>query len=78
MQQRAGPCAWYRYFLSGSHDSTVTVWDFETLLPIKTHYNYDATINDASFSQDSRLLALGGEELSIKINESMTGGRSPA
>lgn len=62
-----------RYFLSGSHDSTVTVWDVNTLMPIKTHCNYDAAINDASFSHDSQLLALGGEEQTIKINNTMTG-----
>ena len=61
------------YFLSGSHDSTVTVWDVKTLMPIRTHYNYDAAINDASFSHDSQLLALGGEEQTIKINNTMTG-----
>lgn len=64
---------WCRYFLSGSHDSTVTVWDAKTLIPIKTHCNYDASINDASFSHDSQLLALGGEDLNIKINHTMTG-----
>ena len=64
-----------RYFLSGSHDSTVTVWDVKTLMPIKTHCNYDAAINDASFSHDSQLLALGGEEQTIKINNTMTGQR---
>ena len=62
-----------RYFLSGSHDSTVTVWDVKTLMPIKTHCNYDAAINDASFSHDSQLLALGGEEQTIKINHTFTG-----
>ncbi|KAL3147814.1 hypothetical protein ABBQ32_002542 [Trebouxia sp. C0010 RCD-2024] len=61
------------YFLSGSHDSTVTVWDVHNLMPVTTHHNYDAAINDASFSHDSQLLALGGEEQVIKINETMTG-----
>lgn len=61
------------YFLSGSHDSTVTVWDVDTLMPVTTHHNYDAAINDASFSHDSQLVALGGEEQVIKINETMTG-----
>ena len=42
-------------------------------MPIKNHYNYDSAVNDASFSHDSQYLALGGEELSIKINHSMTG-----
>lgn len=63
----------YSYFLSGSHDSTVTVWDVKSLMPITTHYNYDAAINDASFSHDSQLVALGGEEQTIKINNTMTG-----
>ena len=62
-----------RLFLSGSYDSTVTVWDFQTLLPIKTHYNYDATITDASFSHDSQLLALGGDEPTIRINHTKIG-----
>lgn len=62
-----------RYFLSGSHDSTVTVWDFDTLMPVKNHYNYDSAINDASFSHDSQYLALGGDEYTIKINHTITG-----
>ena len=66
-------CVGCRYFLSGSHDSTVTVWDVKTLMPIKTHCNYDAAINDASFSHDSQLIALGGEEQTIKINHTFTG-----
>ena len=65
------PC--HRYFLSGSHDSTVTVWDFDTLMPVKNHYNYDSAINDASFSHDSQYLALGGDEYTIKINHTITG-----
>ena len=64
----------HRYFLSGSHDSTVTVWDFDTLMPVKNHYNYDSAINDASFSHDSQYLALGGDEYTIKINHTITGG----
>ncbi len=63
----------HRYFLSGSHDSTVTVWDFDTLMPVKNHYNYDSAINDASFSHDSQYLALGGDEYTIKINHTITG-----
>lgn len=51
----------------------MTVWDAKSLIPIKTHCNYDAAINDASFSHDSQLLALGGEDLNIKINYTMTG-----
>ena len=62
-----------RYFLSGSHDSTVTVWDFDTLMPVRNHYNYDSAINDASFSHDSQFLALGGDEHTIKVNHAMTG-----
>lgn len=63
----------HRYFLSGSHDSTVTVWDFDTLMPVKNHYNYDSAINDASFSHDSQYLALGGDEHTIKINHTISG-----
>ncbi len=53
------------------------MWDFETLVPIKSHYNYDSAINDASFSHDSQFVALGGEEQTIKINHTTTGTLYP-
>lgn len=62
-----------RYFVTGSHDSTVTVWEYDTLMPVCCHYNYDSAINDASFSHDSQLIAMGGKEHTVKINHASTG-----
>ena len=42
-------------------------------MPICCHYNYDSAINDASFSHDSQLIAMGGEEHTVKINHASTG-----
>lgn len=62
-----------RLFVTGSHDSTATVWDYDTLMPIKSHVNADWTVNAVGFSHDSQYLALGGDENEIKISDTYTG-----
>ena len=62
-----------RLFVTGSHDSTATVWDYETLMPIKSHVHADWTVNTVGFSHDSQYLALGGDENEIKISDTYTG-----
>lgn len=59
--------------MTGSHDATATVWDYETLMPIKSHFNADWAVNAAGFSHDSQYLATGGEENEINISDTYTG-----
>ena len=62
-----------RHFVTGSNDSTAVVWEFETLLPVSAHYNFDLSPFAVAFSSDLSILAIGGDDPTIKLNDTWSG-----
>jgi len=58
---------------SGSHDSTVRLWDFERGVNIQTLKKHTKPINNVAFSPDAKLLASGSYDKCIKIWSTQSG-----
>jgi THO complex subunit 3 len=64
-----------KYFVTGSADALVTLWDCKELVCIKTFSRLDWPVRSIGFSHDGRLLASGSEDLVIDIGYVETGER---
>lgn len=57
------------FFVSGSADKTVTIWDMRTALPEQTFYGHMNTINDTVFSAEGSYVSSCDSDGIVKIWE---------
>lgn len=53
--------------VTGSEDTKVKVWDLRTNKPIQTYREHTGAINSVQLSPDSKWVASGGEDGSLRL-----------
>ncbi|MBF0344992.1 MAG: protein kinase [Nitrospirae bacterium] len=62
-----------RYGLSGSHDSTIKLWDTETGLCLLTFYGHTGAVTSVYLTPDTRFAISGGADKTVRLWDVSTG-----
>jgi WD40 repeat protein len=59
--------------VSGSSDSKIIVWNFETGDVIKTFSGHEKRVNSVAYSKNGKYIASGSDDKSVKLWNAETG-----
>ncbi|MBW4611140.1 MAG: hypothetical protein KME22_29025 [Hassallia sp. WJT32-NPBG1] len=62
-----------KYLVSGSHDSTLKVWDWQTGVEVRTLRSHSSGVNAIAFSVDGKYLVSGSHDSTLKVWDWQTG-----
>lgn len=62
-----------KYLISGSYDSTLKVWDWQTGVEVRTLSGHRSYVNAIAFSPDGKHIISGSHDSTLKVWDWQTG-----